>query len=191
MRYLLIYTHPNPRSFNAAIRQAIERRLQSEKHELVVRDLYALKFNSLLSGDDFASFQKGNVPPDILAEQEHIKKADILVFVHPIWWFGMPGILKGYVDRVFSYGFAYTMTDNGPKGLLTEKKVIILNTTGGLEKDYQQFGFNAALKTTMEAGIFEFCGMTVLRHKYFYAVPAISDEARKKMLKEMETLPLV
>ncbi|MBU4304021.1 MAG: NAD(P)H-dependent oxidoreductase [Candidatus Omnitrophica bacterium] len=190
MRYLIIYAHPNPKSYNHAILNIIEDKLKKNGCDFEVRDLYKLKFNPVLSGEDLPSIQQRQVPSDIRIEQEHIKKADVLIFIHPIWWFGMPAVIKGYIDRVFSYGFAYAVDKNSVKGLLNGKKVMIFNTTGGPEENYKDMGYGAALKATIEKGIFEFCGMQVIRHKYFYAVPYISDEQRKAMLEDLRAMAL-
>ena len=97
----------------------------------------------------------------------------------------MPAILKGYIDRVFSKGFAYDLTEEGPAGLLNTKKVVIFNTTGGSLENYKKFGFKNALSATHDAGIFGFCGMEVIRKELFYEVPFITDEARKEMLSRL------
>lgn len=182
MKYLLVYAHPNPKSFNHAIKETITSRIRAKGHQLTIRDLYDLKFDPVLSGDDFMEFKAGKIPADIAIEQGFIKDADVLVFVHPIWWFGMPAILKGYIDRVFSYGFAYTVTDKGVQGLLTGKKVMIFNTTGGPQENYQRNGFTVAVEHIFSAGIYGFCGMQVIGHKLFYAVPTVSQEERDNML---------
>lgn len=188
MRYLIIYAHPNPKSFNQAIKEIVEDKLKKAGNSLEVRDLYGIEFNPQLSGSDFATWHQGKSPVDIKAEQDYIKNSDTLIFIHPIWWFNMPAILKGYIDRIFSYGFAYGVNESGPYGLLTDKKVILINTTGGSEENYIKYGYNAALKKTIEDGIFGFCGMKVIMHKYFYAVPYVTDQVREKMLEELKTL---
>ena len=189
--YLVVYAHPNPKSFNHAILESVGERLGELNRTYDVRELYALKFNPVLAGDDFAALQKGKLPQDIQTEQEYIRNAKTLLFIYPIWWFGMPAVLKGYIDRVFSYGFAYDIDPKiGLRGLLRDKKVMIINTTGGPEANYQKFGFNDALKKTTEVGTFELCAMKVVMHKYFYGVPSVTDEARKAMLKEIEGMKL-
>ena len=190
MKYLVVYAHPNPKSFNHAVLELVQNRLKKAGKDFAVRDLYNLKFNPVLAGADFMAFKQGKPPADIAEEQKLIREADIIIFIYPIWWFGLPAILKGYIDRVFSYGFAYQVTDKGAEGLLKGKQVIILNTTGGLEENYQKFGFQNALKTTTEAGIFEFCGMKVIGHKYCFAVPTVTDGDRKKMLADLEAMTL-
>ena len=185
MNYLIVYAHPNPKSFCHAIKEEIEARIKQQGAEPVVRDLYQQGFNSALSSGDFVQFLQHVTPADIQKEQEFIRKADVLIFVYPVWWFSMPAILKGYIDRVFSRGFAYEPAGHIIKGLLPGKKVMIFSTTGGPRFAYFLLGYKAAIKTTIDAGIFKFCGMKVALHKYFYAVPAITDAARKKMLAEI------
>jgi NAD(P)H dehydrogenase (quinone) len=193
MDYLIIYAHPNPKSFNHAILEQVESELIKRKKTYEIRDLNALHFNPVLDGKDFTAMSRGIYLDDVKTEQDFILKSKTLIFIYPIWWFGMPSILKGYIDRIFSHGFAFRFTDKGPEGLLKGKKVIIFNTTGGPQENYQAAGFLSALKTTTEIGIFEFCGMKVIEHPYFFAVPYVPEEARKKMLEgiqEKETLIL-
>lgn len=188
MKYLIVYAHPNPKSFNHAIRKEVEGKLKKAGHEYVVRDLYEMNFNPNLSGNDFVSLMQGKTPDDIKKEQDHIRNADVIIFVHPIWWYSMPAILKGYIDRVFSHGFAYKFDENGLQGLLADKKVVILNTTGGPGEYYAESGFDDALQKTIEEGIFKLCGMKVFLHTYFYAVTSIDDAARKKMLEKIREM---
>ena len=190
MKHLIIYAHPNPKSFNHAVKEIVEEKLRAAGQEVEVRDLYAMGFDAVLKGSDFISFKQGKTPPDIQREQEYIRKAGTLIFIHPVWWFSMPAILKGYIDRVFSHGFAYATTGESLKGLLSDKKAMIFNTTGGSEETYESFGFADALKKTMETGTFGVCGMEVVLHKYFHAVPFVSDEVRKKMLDELRGMKL-
>ncbi|MFA5094784.1 MAG: NAD(P)H-dependent oxidoreductase [Candidatus Omnitrophota bacterium] len=188
MKYLIIYTHPNPKSFNHAIKEKIETKLKNEGNEVEIRDLYALGFDPVLKGADFVAFKAGKTPDDIKREQDHIKSSDTIIFIHPIWWFGQPATLKGYIDRVFSYGFAYISDKGILKGLLTDKKAVIINTTGGTEDDYRNNGYKDALAKTMDIGIFSLCGIKVILHKFFHAVPAVSNDEREKMLLELDSI---
>jgi len=188
MNYLIVYAHPNPKSFCHAIKDEIEIKIKQQGGALVVRDLYQQGFNPVLSSGDFVQFLQHATPVDIQAEQESIRRADVLIFVYPVWWFSMPAILKGYIDRVFSRGFAYDYEGHRIKGLLPGKRVMIFSTTGGPRIAYYLAGYKAAIKTAIDAGIFKFCGMQVALHKYFYAVPAITDSARKKMLTEVRKI---
>lgn len=190
MRYVILYAHPNPKSFNHAILERVEANLKRDRKEYVVRDLYTLGFKPVLEGADFVAMGQKHVRPDVAEEQRHISGADKIIVIHPIWWFGMPAIYKGYIDRVFTAGFAYTYTAKGPEGLLTGKRVIILNTTGGPRENYEKNGYRDAIVKTADIGTYGFCGLEVEEHKFFYGVPMASQEERVAMLEEMKAMNL-
>ena len=188
MKYLIVYAHPNPKSFNHAILETISQELQKKKREFTVRDLYRIGFNPVLSTKDLLAIQDGAVPKDIKKEQNYISKADTLIFIFPIWWSAMPAMLKGYIDRVFSLGFAYDITEDEIIGLLKGKKVFIVTTTGASEEDYEKMGAFKMMNMSIDMAIFQFSGMKVIGHKYFSSVPNVSQQDRKKMLKELRLL---
>ena len=188
MKYLIVYAHPNPKSFNHAILETISQELQKKKREFTVRDLYRIGFNPVLSTKDLLAIQNGAVPKDIKKEQNYISKADTLIFIFPIWWSAMPAMLKGYIDRVFSLGFAYDITEDEVIGLLKGKKVFIVTTTGASKEDYEKMGAFKMMNMSIDMAIFQFSGMKVIGHKYFSSVPNVSQQDRKKMLKELKLL---
>ncbi|WP_416829370.1 NAD(P)H-dependent oxidoreductase [Ectobacillus polymachus] len=186
MKHLIVYAHPNPNSFNNGIKESLIKASEKNGHEVVVRDLYELNFEPVLKGSDFELFQKGQVAEDIKKEQEYIKWADVITFVYPVWWTGFPAILKGYVDRVFSYGFAYAYVDGVPKGLLTGKKALLFSTTGTPSEIYGPNGMLNAMKKISDEGIFGFTDVEVLDHVFFCGIPAADEAALKNYLKEVE-----
>ncbi|MGG4470583.1 NAD(P)H-dependent oxidoreductase [Paenibacillus alvei] len=182
MNHLVIYAHPNEESFNHAILGTVVESLQEKGHEVMVRDLYAIGIDPVLKFDG-----KGEVDPEIKKEQEYISKADVITLIYPIWWTGMPAILKGYIDRVYSYGFAYQYnTDGGIDKLLAGKKGLIINTHGTPKDIYDSIGMTEALKKTSTTGIFEFCGIESVGHLTFGSVPSVDDSTRKGMLEEIK-----
>jgi NAD(P)H dehydrogenase (quinone) len=188
MKYLIIYAHPNPASFNHAIMETISEELKRSNKDFEVRDLYKIGFNPILSTEDLAAIQNGSVPHDIKKEQDYIRTADIFIFISPIWWSSMPAMLKGYIDRVFSLKFAYDITADGLIGLLKGKKVFIVSTTGASEEDYEKIGAFKMMNMSMDMAIFQSSGMEVIGHKYFTSVPNVSDQRRKQMLGELRLL---
>ncbi len=188
MKNLIIYCHPNPKSFNRAIFETVKETLKNSGHEVKTRELYELDFSPVLKPADFEAMHQKTYSPEVLAEQNEIKWADQIIIVSPVWWFSLPAMLKGYIDRVFSFGFAYSYTKDGPVGLLKNKKVAIFNTTGGAEDFYKSSGMINSLKQTIDDGIFGFCGMEVVLHKYFFGVPATTPEVRAGMLAEAKVL---
>lgn len=187
MYQLIVYAHPNPKSFCSAIKDVVSSIFKSLGYEVGLRDLYQIGFDPVLKATDFEAIQSGTIPSDIKTEQSYITKAEVVTFVYPIWWTGMPAIVKGYIDRVFCYGFAYSVDENhNIEKLLGGKKVLIINTMGTPNELYEQSGMIRAMKMTSETGIFEFCGMEVIGHKFFGAVPYVDDGARKAMLQQLE-----
>ncbi|MDQ0200335.1 NAD(P)H-dependent oxidoreductase [Neobacillus ginsengisoli] len=186
MKTLVIYTHPNPASFNAAIKETVVNELTSNGHEVKVRDLYAMNFNPILSGEDFVQFSQNKTPADIKAEQDVIAWADQLVFIYPTWWTNMPAMLKGYIDRVLTNGFAFKYTENGAEGLLNGKKAIIFQTTGQPKDSLEAYNLISPLQISMEMGTLAFTGIETIAHPFFHGVPYVSDEDRKNMLDEVK-----
>ncbi len=185
MRILSLLAHPAAHSFSRDLVGVLVGVAGEKGHECDFLDLYRENFNPVLSNDDFEEFNRGMTPIDIREQQDRLADADILALFHPIWWFGMPAVLKGWIDRVFSYGFAYGHDSKGIKPLLSGKKLILVNTAGGSEKEgYAQTGIGDAIRTLNDEGIFRFVGFDILLRKFFFEVPAASDEKRREMAEE-------
>ena len=183
MNILAVYAHPSPKSFNRAILGVIMDEAAAKGYEQAICDLYALDFNPVLTEKDYEQFNRGRTPDDIRVMHDMIKAADVVAIIHPVWWFGLPAILKGWIDRVFSYGFAYGHDSRGVKPLLAGKKAIIVNTTGGAEQpSYVDTGFGDAMLKLNDLGIFQFVGFEIILHRMFFEIPAASDEERREML---------
>lgn len=189
MKVLVVFSHPNPDSFNGAILNTVQNTLAGDKHEVRVKDLYAMGWNPLLTKKDLEQLYSGQVPADIAAEQKDISWADMLVFIYPIWWFEQPAILKGWIDRVFSHGFAYKLTETGMmEGLLKGRKAVVITTSGANEDNMRQNGVLEAVKTCMVNGTLGLSGFEDIIYKNLYAVPTVNDEERRNMLKEIENI---
>ena len=130
MKHFIVYAHPNTKSFCRAIVDKILDVLEMNGEEATVSNLYEMEFNPVLGHRDFEAIAQGTTLQDVEDEQRLIEWADQITFIYPIWWTGMPAIMKGYIDRVFTYDFAYRMTEHGAEGLLSGKKVKIINTMG-------------------------------------------------------------
>jgi NAD(P)H dehydrogenase (quinone) len=167
MKHLIIYAHPNQDSLNHSLKQSVINALEKDSHEFVIRDLYQLDFNPVLSLEDMKGQRQGQVAVDISQEQEYISWAESITFIYPIWWTGMPAIMKGYIDRVMSYGFAYRYHQGVQQGLLEGKQAVIINTHGKSNAEYEATGMNKALLLTSDEGIYNYCGLEVKKHFFF------------------------
>lgn len=187
MKHLIIFAHPNQESLNAMLQQTVVEHLTSKGHEVQIRDLYALNFNPVLSLEDLKNQGKGIVAEDVKIEQEFITWADSIILIYPIWWTGLPAILKGYIDRVFSYGFAYRYDLGVQKGLLFEKQTTIINTIGKSLDEYHTLGMDKALSLTADTGIYTYCGLKINQHLYFDKVHKASKETIESWKEQLKS----
>ena len=183
MKHLIIYSHPNPNSLNSHLKNVVAAHLEENNHEVVIRDLYALNFNPILSFEDMAGQRSGLVSEDVKKEQDFITWADCITFIHPIWWTGLPALMKGYIDRVFSYGFAYRYDAGVQKGMLSGKQTVIINTQGKSKAEYESIGMDKALLLTSDKGIYIYCGLEIKQHFFFDA----ADRAAPERIEEWKT----
>jgi NAD(P)H dehydrogenase (quinone) len=189
-KILIVYAHPNPQSFNHAILEVFTSGLSESGHTYEVVDLYAIRFKPCLDGGDLAKLTAGKTPEDIRAQQDKVSRAEGIVFIHPVWWTGAPAILKGWVDRVFSMGFAYTFEEKTghPVGLLKHKKGLVINTAGAGEEDAEASGMTKTINRAEVEGVLKFCGVREAHHVIFYNVIMTDDETRRRYLEEAKRL---
>lgn len=186
---LIIFGHPNPDSFNGTILKTIENKLKEKQYQFISKNLYQLNFNPILTLNDFARMKNSTVAEDIAIEHSDIEWAKNIIFIYPIWWAGQPAIVKGWIDRVFSRGFAYAPQEDGTvKGLLSDKTVMVFTTSGSDEANMQESGMLAAMEKVMMEGILRFCGINTMLYKNLYKVPTATDSEKNKMLAEIEYL---
>src|SRR5918911_995306 len=108
MRVLIVYCHPRPDSFCAALRDAAVATLEAQGHSVELRDLYAENFVPVLSAEERARFyDEGANLQGIESHVASLQRAEALLFVYPTWWFGLPVMLKGWLDRVWVPGVAF------------------------------------------------------------------------------------
>lgn len=163
MKHLVIYAHPTSESLNAQLKSTVVEDLISKGQEVQIRDLYELNFDPVLTVEEMS----GYIPDEIKVEQDLIIWADCITFIHPIWWTGLPAIIKGYIDRVFSYCFAYCYHQGVHKGLLSGKQVVIINTQGKSHAEYSAIGLDKALSLISDHGIYKYCGLEIKKHFFF------------------------
>lgn len=186
---LIIFGHPDPDSFNGTILKAIENKLTEKQYQFISKNLYQLNFNPILNLDDLTRMQDSTVASDIAIEQEDIKWAKNIILIYPIWWSGQPAIVKGWIDRVFSPGFAYAFQEDGTvKGLLSDKTVMVFTTTRSGEDNMEESGMAAAIEKIMMEGVLGFCGVETMLYKNLYGVSTVTEDERNKMLLEIEYL---
>jgi len=154
-----------------------------------VDDLYAIKFDPSMKLEDFAQFSGGPMPKDVLERQEKINQSDALAFIYPVTWWGFPAILKGWIERVFSYEFAYTLTETVQlQGLLKHKKALLINTTLVSEADYKSSGIADAMKKIIIGATLNSCGIQNVEQVFLYDPAGVDAGTRKEYLDSVHRL---
>ncbi|WP_183574921.1 NAD(P)H-dependent oxidoreductase [Mucilaginibacter sp. X5P1] len=188
MNILIIYAHPEPKSMNGAMYRTAIEHLTAAGHNVKTSDLYAMRFDPVSDRDNFtsvhdASFFKQQLEEmhatetngfaeHINAEQEKVEWCDLMIWQFPLWWFSVPAILKGWVDRVFAMGRFFKNSHLYDTGIFNGKKALLSLTTGSPADNYVDGGFNgdiAGVLRPLHRGIFEFTGFSVLRPQIIYA----------------------
>ena len=133
-------------------------------------------------------------PKDVMVQQEKVAKAETFAFISPVYFVGFPAMLKGWIERVFTLGFAFGLTPDAWKGdiggrvpLLTHEKALIIQTTIFDERAYQA-GIGDAMKLLVDEWGFRYPGIKNVEHVYFYAVHGADDATRNGYLKRAYAL---
>ncbi len=165
MHSLIVVAHPNSRSLTHAIAQRIAHSITASnpQHSTELADLMAEGFDPRFNLVDQALFLKQSAPPaDVAAEQERLDRADALVIVYPIYWWSFPAVLKGWIDRVFTQGWAYEEVSDGKVvKKLRHLQVHLVAVGGADEGTYVRHGYTPAMKAQIDHGIFDYCGANV------------------------------
>ncbi|BFU59190.1 MULTISPECIES: NAD(P)H-dependent oxidoreductase [Rodentibacter] len=187
MNHLIIFAHPNSKgSFGRAIADRVAKAGQELGVNTWFRDLYSLDFNPIISFEELQAANQGIIPEEIKYEHQLIRQADLITLVYPLWWMGFPAILKGYLDRVLSHGFAYK-TENGESvGLLQGKQMQQFITIGSSVGKYKEFGVDKSLNHCLINGLFNYCGILNVEYELFGDIHLIDDEARLAMIETAE-----
>ena len=189
MNVLIVYAHPERTSLNGSLLEFSVKRFESAGHTVQVSDLYAMKWKSQVDADDFLNrepgapvdvmrdskkaFQAGQQSEDIASEQDKLMWADALVMQFPLYWYSMPAIMKGWVERVYAYTFAYGIGEHSDKrwgdrfgeGKMKGKRAMLVVTAGGWESHYSARGVNGPMDDLLfpiNHGILYYPGFDVL-----------------------------
>ncbi len=216
MKVLILYAHPEPTSFNGALKDAAVQTLEGTGHEVRVIDLYATGFDPVLKAEDFAAgrldpirldigreqtraVEQETQPEEIAAAQAALAWTDLLILQFPMWWYGMPAIMKGWFDRVLARGFAYAPGRKYDTGLLAGKLAMVSVTTGTSAATYMPDGIDGDILSVLwpiHNGILRYTGFDVLPPFCAFMPGRISPaerqaviEAWRRRLAEIETLP--
>lgn len=139
--------------------------------------------------DDLIKMINSQKPKDVLIQQKKVSEADVLVFITQVFWMHFPALVKGWMERVLTYGFAYKLNEKGWNGdpdgripLLKIKKAVIMQPTFFNEKVYREKGFKDAMEKTIDDWSLKYPGIENVDHTYFHSILSVSPETREKYL---------
>jgi NAD(P)H dehydrogenase (quinone) len=202
MKVLVVIAHPERHSFACALADTAVTTLRAQGHEVELSDLYRMGWQAPISEQDFSAdradtayldiskeqehaFMIGLGPQDILEEQRKVADADLVIFHFPMWWFSMPAIMKGWIDRVFSRGFAYSKGRKYGTGHFQGKRAMLCLTTGTASTLYEPNGIDGDILHVLwpiHNGILAYTGFTVLPPSVSWAPGQVTAEDRQQYL---------
>jgi len=201
LKVLVVHAHYEVQSFNAALKDLAVETLRGAGHEVRVSDLYAMSWNPVAAAADFAErknpdyctyaleqrhgFENGTLAPDILAEVAKVDWCDLLIFNFPIFWFSVPAIMKGWIDRVFVSGRFYGGKRFYDQGGMRGKRAMLAFTLGGQPHMFGPDAIHGEIDLMLRPlmrGSLAYAGFDVLPPFAAYHVPYISHEGRQQIL---------
>lgn len=212
MKVLIVFAHPERESVNGSLLNVSIEELEKQGHEVKCSDLYRMNWKACVDRADFPNLEKdqrlrpavasymasndNSLTDDVNEEQTKLKWADTVILQFPLWWFSMPAILKGWVERVFSCGFAYGVGEHSEKhwgdrygeGMMLGKRAMLVVTAGGWPQHYSARGINGVIDDLLfpiNHGILYYPGFTVLPSFLAYRVDRFDEDKFEKCADEL------
>ena len=201
MNVFVVHWHPEPRSFcTAMFRMACDTAVGAG-HAVETSDLNQMRFDPISGRKNFATTkdpdylnlqieemyasENGGFSDEIEFEIRKIEWCDLMIWQFPLWWFGLPASLKGWVDRVFAKGRTYGGGQRYESGVFRGKRALLSLTTGGAEGAYREGGYNGdidGILRPIQRGILQFVGFEALAPHIVYEPARLTEDQRKNAL---------
>lgn len=177
MHLLTVFAHPYRDRYPGAVLNAFTSPVEHAGATVDILDLHQEGFDPRFTKADHAHFWGGEVPSEIAAMHRRVEAADRLAFVFPVYWWSMPALMKGWIERVFTGGWAYQYGDGvhdrgkeALKGLLPSVPTLLLGIGGSTQRTYERYGYDDAMRTQLDVGIFAYCGIPDVESHLIYDV---------------------
>ena len=185
-KILVINGHPNKESFNAVIAQSYIKSALEAGSEVRYIAIGELDFNPNLQ---FGYRQRMELEPDLAKALEDIQWSEHQVWIHPLWWLGMPAIMKGFFDRAFLPGITFKSDKEGTtKGLLHGRTGRIITTAGDLSLDIYEEIYASSGLVQLKKGILEYCGISSIQDSFIGPLYESDENDRREWIVQIENL---
>ncbi len=186
MHYLVVLAHPYAKSYCHAVYERVTQSLEQSGHTVDRLHLDAEDFDPVMRGDDLAVYAKGqSANAAVPAYQARIDAAQQLIFIFPIWWEVMPALLKGFIDKVFTKGWAYEPSRLGVKGKLGHIERAVIVTTMNTPKWAYRWLYGNAVQRALVRGTLRKCGVGKVEWLAFTPVSHVTDAKRRLWLDQI------
>ena len=201
MKVFIVYWHPEPKSFNGAMFRVACETLAAAGYQISTSDLNDMRFNPVSGRHNFNTVKdptyfkqqieelhatdNDGFATEVESEIKKIEGCDLMIWQFPLWWFGLPAAMKGWVDRVFAMGRTYGGGHFYETGVFRGKRAFLSLTTGGPEEAYRTGGFNGdmtAILRPIHRGMLQFVGFDVLSPQIVYGPVHLTGEQRGQHL---------
>lgn len=184
MRVLVVVSHPRKDSLTFKVAERFVQGLSEAGHEYEVLDLHGIGFDPILKGVDepVLSAAEQSFSPEIEMEIRRMKEHDALAFIFPVWWWNLPAMLKGYIDRVWNNGFAYGSNK------LPHKQVLWIGLAGVSEEQMKKRNYDAMIAHLLNVGIADYCGVSNSKVEFLYETLESPPEHYGKLLNQAHDL---
>ncbi|QJC50405.1 NAD(P)H oxidoreductase [Paenibacillus albicereus] len=164
MNVLIVAAHPRSDSLTLAVTERFRQGLLDAGHGAEVLDLYRSGFDPSLRQEDEPDWsnERKVYSAEAEAEMERMKRHDALAYIFPIWWYGMPAMLKGYIDRVWNYGFAYGSSK------LSHRRVLWLGLAAATQEQLGKRSYDKMMAHLFNVGLSEYAGIAESRFEILY-----------------------
>ncbi len=205
LNVLIVYAHPEPTSFSAALKDVAVAAIVGTSHDVQVSDLYGEGFNPVAGRHDFSTVadpsrfhyqseqdlaaRSNAFCEELRREQERLRAADLVILQFPLWWGAPPAILKGWFERVLAYGFAYVDGRRFESGLLKGRRALMCVTTGGTPERFSAEGVYGEIDRVLwpvKRLTLEYMGLAVDEPFVAYAAPRVDEAERRDYLAQWE-----
>ncbi|WP_245630372.1 NAD(P)H-dependent oxidoreductase [Amphibacillus sediminis] len=194
IKALIVFSHPREGSFSHALLDRVTAALETKGYQVNVRDLYKMKFNPILEAGDMIHIEDGafvrdhaTFPAEVIKEQQLMLESNLYLYIFPIWWNGMPAIMKGYFDRVFQHGFAYSFDNDQAFQRFQGKRALFLTPTGQPQEiEGAENPLSQAIRTVTSDWLFNGNSVEVIDHVFYGRVPYLSEQELELYLQDAE-----